>query len=79
MVGIGQYFESTGQNALVDHFQLVVFPKYGSHGLILPQPENFNVTALHEAENVTYHAHGHKLRSPAFEKAQFATALGIIS
>ena len=53
MIGVGQYFESTGQNALVDHFQLIVFPEYGSHGLILPQPENFNVTALHEAENVT--------------------------
>ena len=27
--------------------------------------------------NARYNAHGHKLRSPTFEKAQFVTALGI--
>jgi len=28
--------------------------------------------------DLIYNAHGHKLRSPAFEKAQFVTALGIV-
>lgn len=30
-----------------------------------------------EGKTGKYNAHGHKLRSPAFEKAQFVTALGI--
>jgi len=53
----------------------VVIKPAARSSFMYPVPKTGN---SNKTKELLYNAHGHKLRSPAFEKAQFVTALGII-